>query len=394
MSDRNQHRPGRTRRRRALGVRVLAAIGIAIAGTAVARIGYGAVLSSDVATAGRHVAPLAEATDKASPSSASPSRAASSSPAPQVKRAKPSPPSAKTSGKTSAPTPPSSPTPPSAPSSCISLPSLCGFPDSTNTGVPAGIKLLTVPGQVSSGKGWHYDSRGWVEVTGNHAVLQNLYIPFNVDVSASYVTLKNLRIVVTGDDFGVGLRHTRGVTITNCDIYSPDATGAGRLMAGIKDIYADSSGLTVERNNIWHTSTGLQMDSGLIEDNYIHDMGYKPGDHLNGITSNAGNGRLVILHNTVLNSYSQTDAISLFQDFGVQSDRLIEGNFLAGGGYTIYGGGGSAVPSDIVIVGNVFSRQYYRAGGYYGPVAYFDKTGVGDQWTGNTWAITGRVIHP
>ena len=57
---------------------------------------------------------------------------------------------------------------------CAAAPSACGYPDATNTGVPAGTALLTVPGQVSSGPGWHYDPRGWVEVTGNGATLTGL----------------------------------------------------------------------------------------------------------------------------------------------------------------------------------------------------------------------------
>ncbi len=34
-------------------------------------------------------------------------------------------------------------------------------------------------------------------------------------------------------------------------------------------------------------------------------------------------------------SPSQTDAIGLFEDFGVQANRIIRGNLLAGGSYTL-----------------------------------------------------------
>src|ERR1700729_2930008 len=73
------------------------------------------------------------------------------------------------------------------PLNCAAAPSKCGYPDATNSGVPAGTALKAVPGQVSSGPGWHYDSRGWVEVTGAGANLTGLSIPYNVDITASNV---------------------------------------------------------------------------------------------------------------------------------------------------------------------------------------------------------------
>src|SRR5208283_4529710 len=49
---------------------------------------------------------------------------------------------------------------------CIMVPHACGFPDATNTGVPNGTALRTVPGQVSIGSGWHFaPGGGYVVVT-------------------------------------------------------------------------------------------------------------------------------------------------------------------------------------------------------------------------------------
>src|SRR6266851_8418321 len=87
---------------------------------------------------------------------------------------------------------------------CTAVPSACGYPDATNSGVPAGTTLLAVPGQVSSGPGWHYVTSGYVAVTGAGAVLSGLYIPYNVDITASGVTIKNSRIVTSGS-FAVSL---------------------------------------------------------------------------------------------------------------------------------------------------------------------------------------------
>jgi hypothetical protein len=224
-----------------------------------------------------------------------------------------------------------------------------------------------------------------VEVTGDGAVLRGLSFQCDINVTASYVTISDDRIVVTGNRFGISLRHTHDVTITNSDIYSPHA-GMGRLMVGIKDIYADSTGTSIVRDNIWHTATAIHLESGLVADNYIHSPGYEPGDHINGLSSNGGVTRtLTVQHNTIYIDRKQTDAIGLFEDFGVQANRDITGNLLAGGGYAIYAGGrtGGPAPYNIHITGNVISRRYYLRGGYYGPVAYFPGRGRGNRWRGN-----------
>jgi len=292
------------------------------------------------------------------------------------------------------PSPKPSPRPTATPANCSNAPHLCGFPDATNSGVPAKTrkKLLSVPGQVSSGPGWHYDPGGWVEVDGNGAVLKGLSIPYNVDVTASHVTIEDDVIVNTGDSFGVSIRHSHDVTVKDCDISSPHADSR-RLMVGVKDVYGDATGTKVIGNNIWHTATGVQISAGLIAGNYIHSVGFKPGDHVNGITVNGSTRPLTIRHNTVFVNLAQTDAISLFEDFGVEANKLIKDNLIAGGGYSIYGGAKSGGPQsyNIRIIGNRFSRKYYSNGGQFGPAAYF-SSGPGNVWSGNIWDGTKAVV--
>lgn len=286
------------------------------------------------------------------------------------------------------------PKPTPTPASCSNAPHLCGFPDTTNSGVPAKMakKLLNVPSQVSSGPGWHFEPGGWVEVDGNGAVLKGLNIPYNVDVTASDVTIEDDVIVNTGDDFGVSIRHSHGVTVKDCDISSP-YTDSRRLMVGVKDVYGDATGIKVIGNNIWHTATGVQIGAGVIADNYIHSMGFKSGDHVNGITVNGSTTPLAIRHNTVFVNLDQTDAISLFEDFGVEANKLIKDNLVAGGDYSIYGGAKSGGPQsyNIRIIGNRFSRKYYSNGGQFGPAAYFDS-GRGNVWAGNIWDGTEQAV--
>jgi hypothetical protein len=261
--------------------------------------------------------------------------------------------------------------------------------------VPRGAALRAVPAQVSSGPGWRYDPRGWVAVTGDGAVLSNLAISCNLDIRASNVVIRNVRLTSSGQSsFGISIRHTSNVTIEDSTISGLNA-GRGRLMVGIKDTYGNSTGLRMLDNNIFLTGTGVQVESGLIQGNYIHDMGYIPGDHLDGIHSDGGGrGLLIIRHNTILMNHDQTGAVVLNEDAGTQVDRVVSDNLLAGGGYTIYAGQGPGgpVPSNIEVIGNRVSTIYYPGGGQYGPAADFNAVGSGNSWTGNVWDSTGKAI--
>ena len=273
---------------------------------------------------------------------------------------------------------------------CAPQPSACGYPDASNTGVLPGVTLRTVPDQVTSGPGWQWNpTGGFVAVTGNGALLDGLLVNAPIDVTGSNVTIRNSRIIVTGEVWGIALRHSTNVTIENVEIYSPFASGSSRLMVGIKDINSDSTGLSILRSEIYHTATGIQIDAGLIQDNYIHDLGYVSPDHVNGTTSNGGTTQLTIRHNTIFNPHDQTDAISLFQDFGGQGNRTIEDNLLAGGGYSFYGGEGPTSSFNIHVINNRFARLFYPNGGFCGPVTTFQTGGVGNVWSGNVWDDTG-----
>jgi hypothetical protein len=277
---------------------------------------------------------------------------------------------------------------------CAANPVTCGYPGATNTGVPAGTTLKSVPSQVSSGTGWSYNATdNEVIVTGNGAVLSGLSIPYPVEIDASNVTLNDVQ-VLTGGAFAIDLRHTTGVTIENSVISGTNAT-TGRVDSAIDDVYGDSTAMTIKDNNISMFRTAMQVSAGLVQGNYIHNPGYITGDHTNGIVTNGGTESMTINDNTVFISLGQTDAISLDAATAgaTVSNKTIENNFLAGGGYSIYGGDGQSNPTaKIVITGNRFGQQYYAKGGQFGAVAYYDPTGSGNTWTANIWDTTAQAI--
>jgi Right handed beta helix region len=276
---------------------------------------------------------------------------------------------------------------------CAAAPAACGYPAAATAGVPAGTTLLTVPGQVSSGPGWHYDPAAHaVEVTGSGAVLAGLRIPCTLDITASGVTILDTQ-VTTGATFAVSLRHTTGTTIENSAISGLDTT-AGRADYAIDDVYGDSAATTIKNDNIYNFRTAIQITTGLITGNYIHDPGYITGDHTNGIYAAGTAKPLTITGNTILDNLPQTDAINLDAAAPGQqvANKTITGNLLAGGSYTIYAGHTlGAITSGITITGNRFSQAYYPGSGLYGPATYYNAQGPGNTWASNIWDTTGHT---
>jgi hypothetical protein len=279
---------------------------------------------------------------------------------------------------------------------CAATPGTCGYPTAATTGVPAGTTLKRVPGQVTSGSGWTWNATTkTVVVTGKGAVLSGLSISGTLQVSANNVTVKNVK-VTTGGNFGISLAHTAGVTIQNSTVSGLNAT-TGRVSYAIDDVYGDSTGPTITANDISAFRTGIQLSTGLINGNYIHDPGFVAGDHTNGIYVNGGTQALTIQNNTIMNSLGQTDAINLDAPTpgpaAPVANKTITNNLLAGGGYTIYAGTASGSPTtNIVITGNRFGQNYYAKSGQYGPVVYFAPAGTGNTWSGNIWDTTAKTV--
>ena len=273
---------------------------------------------------------------------------------------------------------------------CAPNPSACGYPDATNTGAKGALKK--VPGEVSSGPGWR-TAGNTVVIEKAGTVFQGYEVSGDINVNADNVTIRNVKSTESGESFGVAIRHAKNTLIEDFTI----KPSGERLMVGIKDVYGDAGGGTVVRRaDIAGTSTGVQIYAGLIEDSYIHDMGLKAGDHINGTTSNGGTTLLTIRHNTIFNQFNQTDAVSLFQDFGPEKNRVIDNNLLAGGGYTIYGGanaGKEANATGIRITNNRISRMYFPRGGSYGWLAAWNPNGAGNVLGGNVWDHDGSPIN-
>ena len=276
-------------------------------------------------------------------------------------------------------TPTGTPTDTPTTAGCSSVPSSCGYPDATNTGVPRGVTLK---------------KSGSVNASTDGQVIDGLDITGEINVTAKNVTIKNTRVTggrgVGSADWVVIIRPgADNLTIEDSEIMTP--VGTPQDIACIFNI-GDSKPV-IKRVNIHACSAGVSSGGGLVQDSYVHDMAAVPGlSHDVGIASN-GSGGMTVRHNTVFNQFDQTATVAFYQDFDTQKDNLVENNLLAGGGYCVYGGSGQkGQTANIRFIDNRFSRKYSPKCGQFGVVASFSLGDPGNAWTGNYWDDDLRAV--
>lgn len=282
--------------------------------------------------------------------SASPSSTPTVSPSPTPTTPGPSStPTASPSTSPSSPTP--SPSSTSGPTTnCIANPARCGFPDATNTGVPAGTQLTAVNGDLT--------------ITTANTVVTGKDVNGCIVVKASNVVIRNSRV---NCPFNSAIRGTGIALVEDTEV-----------ICGPNGFTGISSALVIRRVHIRGCENGLDAINGmLVEDTYIHDLNGCCGNHTDGMQIDQVGG-VVVRHNTVVGGPlpAGNAAITLWDEAsGVQThDLLITGNLLAGGGYTLRCGRyGTAV--NVVVSGNRFVAGAY---GY----AWGCDAG-GEVWSGN-----------
>ena len=277
----------------------------------------------------------------------------------------------------------------------------CGFADTTNAGVPAGTTLLNVPGDItapkadgSTGQGWSWNGNLITVAAGG--VLKNVRVAGSVDLKGNGAAVEDSDVTASGSNsFPVAAVGGSNLVIDHDNIHGSAPSIGKACEDGIRDVYGNSENLTITNNNIYWCNSGLNNipNGGLIQQNYIHDLALVAADgHVNGIQFEAGSGApMTVKDNTIFNPVSQTDDIILSTDGGgTETNRLIDHNLLAGGGYCFYG---AVSASNVMFTNNHFARLYYHTCGYYGPVAHW-QSGSGVQWSGNMWDDTGAAVQP
>lgn len=303
---------------------------------------------------------------------------------------------------TPTPTETTTPTPTETPTSTITPtptePPSDGFPDETNTGIPAGTVLTP------------YSS---CTITSTVTLTARSFdCPNDLLIRAPGVvitdSLINGHVVIDTD-----LNQSWSLTLTDSEV----AANAGDLPA----IYnGNFIGL---RLNIHGGHNGLECQEHSsrcsLKDSYIHDQWQSStGEtHLGGFldlgsvvpcTGPDANGVpacVDLTHNRITcdapvnpDGGGCTGDINLINHFGPLHGALIVNNFLganAGAAFCTYGSAGFEYPADhIVYRDNVFERtaEAPRCADY-GPVTNFDSNALGNVWSNNTW-IDGGTVDP
>ena len=255
-------------------------------------------------------------------------------------------------------------------SKCVASPSSCGLPDASNTGVPAGVSLTVVNGDVT------LDQAG--------AVLENRDIRGCVTVSAGGVTIKNSRI-------------TGGCNYVVQTVGSLDSAGSSRLTIQDSEISCNGqphngigdNNVNLLRVEISKCENGMDIDNRfLVQDSYVHDLVTCCEAHTDGAQLNAQGTDIRFIHNSIISAApGGTSAIIMHTEAG-NSHVLVQNNLLAGGAYILYC---PRVPStDIRVVGNRFGPAGEGSGGAaYGAT---DACGGIAEFANNIWDANGNPV--
>ncbi len=296
---------------------------------------------------------------------------------------------------------------------CKEVPSVCGYPDATNTGPAAGTVFVQVPSQATSGAGWAWNARyNAIFVKGSGAVLEALDIAGSVVIDAPNVTLRNSRVAACGgsddsDVVAIRYRPQDGLLASGAQVLhnqiNGSPTGCGRrARSGVRDVYGAAPGVLVDGNNVYGAGNGITIEhEGVVANNWVHTLGHEAGDHHSGISTHGGAIQVSFLHNTVLLHGQKfaggggiSGALTVYSDFAHAQNVTLRDNFVSGGSYVIYGGnsgdGYTTPATNIKISGNRFACGDWL----YGPVAAFDPRSAGNEWTGNYCDGTGVAVRP
>jgi len=283
---------------------------------------------------------------------------------------------------------------------CFPQPSLCGYPDATNAGVPPGTRL---------------SDSGSVTVSDDGATLDGLLIRGSVTVAADDVTIEDTRIVQPAGGEGsyavILNQGADGFTIRDSEVRGPASNRRG-LESAVWNHY-DNPGATAIRSH-FHGCADCWEGSGAFRDDYmVVDAAY-PGSHDEDIYVCGGAVR--VEHSTLVNRHSQTATV--FGDAGCGGNRfVVVRSLLAGGGFVLYPQANSSSPTGSMrVVGNRIARCATRPvydpasggtacaagpdahglfpnGGYYGVAAYYYH-GRHQVWRGNRWDDSLQPVCP
>jgi len=268
--------------------------------------------------------------------------------------------------------PPTTPPPSGTLTNCMPNPSRCGYPDATNTGVPAGTALTAVNGDMT--------------ISTANAVVDSKEVFGCINVTAPGVTIKRTKIHCDGS-YGIymndqvsGASNTRRLTIQDSDIEC----------LNIHETAIAYVNITVQRVYIHGgcENGGAFNDNTTVQDSYITDIleihpELPTGTHGDGIQFAGDVANILIDHNSIIVG-AVTSALN-WTDPAVSF--VAQNNLLSGGGYTVYCPRSATPAGSFQVINNRFAGSPT-----YGQTDHCTTSGV--TFTGNYQDSTLQTVVP
>jgi len=215
----------------------------------------------------------------------------------------------------------------------------------------------------------------WLSTPGQ--VLENVSLDHcEIAVNTTGAIIRNVKLNQTAPELWAIWVGSGDVTISDTEVYG---NGTGQTSVQYAVYLRDQARATIQRVNFHHCADCVQGEHVVLKDSWFHTFANIAGvSHVDGFQCNSTCDGTVIDHNFIDVDQDQTGAVSLFQDFGIPRNVLVQNNWLRGAGWTIYGGAGTrGTPTNIRILNNTVDP------GQYGWMAYWNASGAGNVATGN-----------
>jgi hypothetical protein len=281
-----------------------------------------------------------------------------------------------TPSQSTATTTPTSSQPSTGPlTDCLIVPSRCGYPDSTNTGVQDGVSLRVVNGDFRT--------------SSDGQVVAGLDIKGTLYIDNSNVTAYNDRVTEQGSNgwaVTIGAQATASHQLTGITLSYLTIDG-GRSHGGGVQAPEGNVSWTLDHSDVSNGENGIRSaGNATIRDCYVHDLAAGSGAHFDDVEIYAGTGD-VYDHNTLTLGVGTgfTSAWNVQGDFAAVISPTLSNSLLDGGGYTVNVRGIGAHPvTGAVLSGNRFGKDHA-----YG---YSADDATGTTASGNVADATGKNI--
>lgn len=232
-------------------------------------------------------------------------------------------------------------------------------------------------------------------VAGPHLLIEGARFDVPLDISLSLpIVFRGVEVRVPATSpWTILVRPGAGSVYFLWSEAGGDQTASDRHAPG-SAMQLRANGAVIYRSRFSSTADGIDISGGnvQIKASLIEDLLSPPSAHNDAVQLAESAVDVVIEKSKILNSNPQTSCLYLL------GQRIkVSQSYLAGGGWTIYGGernnghgGGSA--NGVAITDNVFGQDYFKKSGHFGPLSYWAHAPA-NIWHNNYYA-DGRAVTP